>query len=130
PNYFLPQRISADLIATKYGFSPDAGGAYAVQSQQRAAAAWKEARIAKSISPARAVNGHTMLAPDAHMRPQTDMQSLAQLKPAFAQIGDMGGFDAVAIHAHPDVERIEHVHHAGNSSGIVDGAAAVLVASE
>ncbi len=129
-NYFLPQGISADLIATKYGFSRDDVDAYAVESQKRAAHAWKEGRFAKSVIPVRDVNGLAILERDEHMRPGTDMQSLGQLKAAFVQIGDMGGFDAVAIAAHPDVEAINHVHHAGNSSGIVDGAAAVLVGSK
>ena len=130
PSYFLPQGISADLIATKYGFSRDDVDAYAVESQKRAAKAWDEGRFAKSIVPVRDVNGLTILAKDEHMRPQTDMQSLGQLKAAFVQMGEMGGFDAVAIAAHPDVEFVNHVHHAGNSSGIVDGAAAVLVGNE
>jgi acetyl-CoA C-acetyltransferase len=129
PNYFLPQGISADLIATKYGFSRDDVDAYAVESQKRAARAWDEGRFAKSIVPVKDVNGLTILAKDEHMRPATDMQSLGQLKASFVQMGEMGGFDAVAIAAHPEVEAINHVHHAGNSSGIVDGAAAVLVGS-
>src|SRR3954466_3445647 len=127
PTYFLPQGISADLIATKYGFSRDDCDAYAVESQKRAAAAWDEGRFTKSVVPVRDVNGLTLLARDEHMRPSTDMQSLAALKPSFVQMGEMGGFDAVAIDAHPEVERVHHVHHAGNSSGIVDGAAAVLI---
>jgi acetyl-CoA C-acetyltransferase len=130
PNYFLPQGIAADLIATKYRFSRDDADAYAVQSQKRAAAAWDEGRFARSVVPVRDVNGITLLAKDEHMRPSTDMQSLGALKPAFVQMGEMGGFDAVAVAAHPDVEAIEHVHHAGNSSGIVDGAAAVLVGTK
>ena len=130
PTYFLPQGISADLIATKYGFSRDDVDAYAVESQKRAAKAWDEGRFAKSVVPVRDVNGLTILARDEHMRPQTDMQSLGQLKASFVQMGEMGGFDAVAIAAHPDVEFVNHVHHAGNSSGIVDGAAAVLVGNE
>jgi len=127
PAYFMPQGISADLIATKYGFSRDDVDAYAVQSQQRAAKAWEEGRFAKSILPVKDVNGITLLARDEHMRPTTTMQSLAQLQPAFVQMGEMAGFDAVAIQKHPDVEAVKHVHHAGNSSGIVDGAAAVLI---
>ena len=130
PSYFLPQGISADLIATKYGFSRDDVDAYAVQSQRRTAQAWDEGRFARSVVPVRDVNGLTILARDEHPRPSTDMQSLGALKPSFVQMGEMGGFDAVAIAAHPEVEAIHHVHHAGNSSGIVDGAAAVLVGSE
>jgi acetyl-CoA C-acetyltransferase len=126
-SYFLPQGISADLIATKYGFSRDDVDAYAVESQRRAAAAWDEGRFSKSVIPVKDPNGITILAKDEHMRPSTTMQSLAQLKPSFVQIGALGGFDAVAIQAHPEVEAVNHVHHAGNSSGIVDGAAALLV---
>jgi acetyl-CoA C-acetyltransferase len=128
-SYFLPQGISADLIATKYGFSRDDVDAYAVESQKRAARAWDEGRFAKSVVPVKDVNGLTLLDRDEHMRPSTDMQSLGQLKASFVQMGEMGGFDAVAIAAHPDVESVNHVHHAGNSSGIVDGASAVLVGS-
>jgi acetyl-CoA C-acetyltransferase len=117
------------LIATKYGFSRDDVDAYAVESQKRAAAAWKDGRFKKSIAPVLDVNGLSLLDCDEHMRPETDMQSLASLKPSFVIPGEQGGFDAVAIQAHPEVERINHVHHAGNSSGIVDGAAAVLVGS-
>src|ERR1700744_3982770 len=129
PAYFMPQGISADLMATKYGFSRDDVDAYAIESQKRAAAAWKEGRFKNSIAPVLDVNGLPMLDHDEHMRPTTDMQSLASLKPSFVIPGEQGGFDAVAVQAHPDVERIIHVHHAGNSSGIVDGAAAVLVGS-
>jgi acetyl-CoA C-acetyltransferase len=129
PAYFMPQGVSADLIATKYGFSRDDVDAYAVESQKRAAAAWKEGRFKNSIAPVLDVNGLPLLDRDEHMRPTTDMQSLASLKPSFVIPGEQGGFDAVAIQAHPDVERIIHVHHAGNSSGIVDGAAAVLLGS-
>ena len=128
--YFLPQGIAADLIATKYGFSRTDVDAYAVESQKRAARAWEEGRFDKSIIPVKDINGLTILAKDEHMRPSTDMQSLGQLKAAFVQMGEMGGFDAVAIAAHPDVEFVNHVHHAGNSSGIVDGASAVLVGSD
>jgi acetyl-CoA C-acetyltransferase len=127
--YFMPQGVSADLIATKYGFSRDDVDAYAVESQKRAATAWNEGRFAKSVAPVKDINGITILAKDEHMRPQTDMQSLASLKPSFVMMGEMAGFDAVAIAAHPEIESIDHVHHAGNSSGIVDGAAAVLLGS-
>jgi acetyl-CoA C-acetyltransferase len=129
-HYFLPQGISADLIATKYGFSRDDVDAYAVESQKRAAAAWDEGRFNRSVLPVRDVNGLTILAKDEHMRPGTTMQSLAALQPSFVQMGELGGFDAVAIQAHPEVEYVNHVHHAGNSSGIVDGAAAVLVGNK
>jgi acetyl-CoA C-acetyltransferase len=129
-SYFMPQGISADLIATKYGFSRDDVDAYAVESQKRAATAWKEGRFARSVVSVKDVNGLTILAKDEHMRPGTTMQSLAQLNPSFVQLGEMGGFDAVAVQAHPELETINHVHHAGNSSGIVDGAAAVLIGSK
>jgi len=128
-SYFMPQGISADLIATKYGFSRDDVDAYAVESQKRAATAWNEGRFARSVISVKDVNGLTILAKDEHMRPTTTMQSLAQLNPSFVQLGEMGGFDAVAVQAHPELETINHVHHAGNSSGIVDGAAAVLIGS-
>jgi acetyl-CoA C-acetyltransferase len=128
-HYFMPQGISADLIATKYGFSRADVDAYAVESQRRTAQSWEEGRFICSVVPVRDVNGLVILAKDEHMRPGTSMQSLAALNAAFVQMGEMGGFDAVAIQAHPEVERVEHVHHAGNSSGIVDGAAAVLVGS-
>lgn len=126
--YFVPQGVGADLIATKYGFSRDDVDAYAVESQRRAAIAWKENRFSNSIIPVKDVIGETVLAHDEYMRPQTDMQSLASLAPAFQAIGEqMPGFDAIALMRYPEIERINHVHHAGNSSGIVDGASAVLV---
>ncbi|WP_375453987.1 acetyl-CoA C-acetyltransferase [uncultured Methylobacterium sp.] len=127
--YFMPQGVSADLIATKYGFSRDDCDAYAVQSQARSARSWSDGLFTDSVVPVRDVNGLTLLDRDEHMRPGTDMQSLASLKASFVQMGQMGGFDAVAIDAHPEVEAVNHVHHAGNSSGIVDGAAAVLIGS-
>ncbi len=127
--YFMPQGISADLIATKYGFSRDDCDAYAVESQKRAAAAWDDGRFARSVIKVKDVNGITLLDRDEHMRPSTTMQSLGQLKPSFVQMGALGGFDAVATQAHPEIEAVNHVHHAGNSSGIVDGAAAVLIGS-
>jgi acetyl-CoA C-acetyltransferase len=125
--YFLPQGISADLIATKYGFSRDDVDAYAVESQKRAATSWKEGRFSRSVMTVRDLNGLTILDKDEHMRPDATMQSLGSLKPAFEQMGEMGGFDAVAVQKHPEVEYVKHVHHAGNSSGIVDGAAAILL---
>jgi acetyl-CoA C-acetyltransferase len=128
--YFLPQGISADLIATKYGFSRDDVDAYAVESQKRAARAWDEGRFRNSVIQVKDVNGLTILAKDEHMRPTTTMQSLGQLQPSFVQMGEMAGFDAVAVQAHPDVEKVNHVHTPGNSSGIVDGAAAVLIGSK
>jgi acetyl-CoA C-acetyltransferase len=129
--YFVPQGIAADVIATRFGFSRDDCDALAVESQRRAAAAWAEGRFARSVVPVRDVNGLEILNRDEHMRPQTDMQSLGALAPAFRDMGEtMPGFDAVAILKYPFLERVNHVHHAGNSSGIVDGAAAVLVGSK
>lgn len=128
--YFMPQGVAADLIATKYGFTRDDVDAYAVRSHQRAAKAWNEGRFAKSVVPVTDVNGLVLLDRDETIRPNTDMQALGALKASFVQMGEMGGFDSVATAAHPDVEVVHHVHHAGNSSGIVDGAAAVLVGSK
>ncbi|WP_341702672.1 acetyl-CoA C-acetyltransferase [Ferrovibrio sp.] len=130
PTYFVPQGISADLIATKYGFSRDDVDAYAVESQKRAKRSWDEGRFAKSIIAVKDINGLTVLDRDEHMRPDTTMQSLASLDPSFIAMGEQFGFDSVAIQRYPEVERIEHVHHAGNSSGIVDGAAAVLIGNK
>ncbi|MBM7330283.1 acetyl-CoA C-acyltransferase, partial [Agrobacterium sp. S2] len=118
------------LIATKYGFSRDDVDAYAVESQKRAAQAWEKGYFNKSVIPVKDQNGLTILDRDEHMRPGTDMQALASLNPSFQMPGEMGGFEGVGIMAHPEVERINYVHHAGNSSGIVDGAAAVLVGSK
>src|SRR5579864_4189479 len=128
--YFLPQGISADLIATKYGFSRDDVDAYAVESQKRAAKSWDEGRFKKSVMTVRDPNGLAILAKDEHMRPATTMQTLASLQPSFVQMGEMAGFDAVAVQRYPEIETVNHVHHAGNSSGIVDGAAAVLIGSQ
>jgi acetyl-CoA C-acetyltransferase len=130
PSYFMPQGVSADLIASKYGFSRDDVDAYSVESQKRAAKSWEEGRFKNSVVPVKDQNGLTILDHDEHMRPGTDMQSLASLDPSFVMMGEMGGFNAVAIAAHPEVENVNHVHHAGNSSGIVDGAAAVLMGSK
>ncbi|MFI4971409.1 MAG: acetyl-CoA C-acetyltransferase [Hyphomicrobiales bacterium] len=128
--YFLPQGISADLIATKYGFSRDDVDAYAVESQKRAAKSWDEGRFKNSVMVVKDCNGLTILAKDEHMRPSTTMQTLAALAPSFVQMGEMAGFDAVALQRYPEVEAINHVHTPGNSSGIVDGAAAVLIGSK
>jgi acetyl-CoA C-acetyltransferase len=130
PAYFVPQGVSADLIATKHGFSRDDVDAYAVESQKRAAKAWEKGWFKGSVIPVKDQNGLTILDRDEHMRPETDMQALAALNPSFTMVGEMGGFDAVAVQRHPEVESINHVHHAGNSSGIVDGAAAVLLGSK
>lgn len=129
--YFVPQGISADIIATEYGFTRDDADALAVESQKRAAAAWADNRFAKSILEVRDQNGLTILDKDEYMRPGTDMQALGSLAPSFQQMGEiMPGFDAVALMKYPHLERINHIHHAGNSSGIVDGAAGVLIGNK
>ncbi|VDS10321.1 Putative acyltransferase [Paracoccus haematequi] len=126
--YFVPQGISADIIATEYGFSREEADKLAVESQRRAAMAWDEGRFAKSIVPVKDQNGLTILDRDEYMRPGTTMEDLAKLKPAFKDMGEtMPGFDKVAMLKYPHLDRIDHIHHAGNSSGIVDGAAAVLI---
>ncbi|MFE2021681.1 MULTISPECIES: acetyl-CoA C-acetyltransferase [unclassified Streptomyces] len=127
---FAPQGIGADLIATVEGFSRRDVDEYAALSQERAAAAWKDERFARSVVPVRDRNGLLVLDHDEHMRPGTTADSLASLKPSFAAIGEMGGFDAVALQKYHWVEKIDHVHHAGNSSGIVDGAALVAIGSK
>jgi len=129
-HYFVPQGVSADLIATKYGYSRDDVDAYAVESQNRAEAAWKERRFDKSVVPVKNQLGLTQLDHDEHMRPGTDMQSLASLKPSFKDLSAFVGLDKVAMQRYPDIEKINFVHHAGNSSGIVDGSAAVLIGSK
>jgi acetyl-CoA C-acetyltransferase len=126
--YFVPQGISADIIATEYGFTRDQADALAVESQRRAAVAWADHRFAKSVLTIRDQNGLPILSTDEYMRPGTDMQALGALKPAFKDMGEaMPGFDKIAMMKYPHLERINHIHHAGNSSGIVDGAAAVLI---
>ena len=130
-NYFVPQGISADIIATKYGFTRDMADAMAVESQKRAKAAWDAGHFSRSVVPVYDVNGLPILAYDEFMRPETDMQSLGALNPSFKQMGEvMPGFDKIAILKYPELERINHIHHAGNSSGIVDGAAAVLIGNK
>jgi acetyl-CoA C-acetyltransferase len=129
-SYFVPQGISADLIATKYGFSRDDVDAYAVESQKRAGKSWEDGRFKNSVVPVKDVNGITLLDKDEHMRPTTTMQTLGQLNPSFVQMGEMAGFDAVAVQRYPEIERLNHVHTPGNSSGIVDGAAAVLIGNQ
>src|ERR1700720_342515 len=131
PMYFVPQGISADLIATKYGLSRDDVDAYAVESQKRAKAAWDAGYFKKSIVPVKDQNGIELLAHDELMRPTTTMQTLAALEPSFKMQGEMmPGFDAVALQRYPEIEKVNHVHHAGNSSGIVDGAAAILIGNK
>lgn len=129
-NYFVPQGVSADLIATKYGLSRDDLDAYSVESHKRATKAWDEGRFDKSIMPVKDVMGVTVLDRDETIRPDTNMQSLGALNPAFAMMGENFGFDGVAQQRYPEIEKIKHVHHAGNSSGIVDGAAAVLIGNK
>jgi len=126
-SYFVPQGISADLIATKYGYSRDDVDAYAVESQKRADIAWKDGHFAKSVITIKDMNGLTILDHDEHRRPETTMQTLGGLKASFADMGDFAGFNAVAIQRYPEIEALNHVHHPGNSSGIVDGAAAILL---
>ncbi|APX10800.1 acetyl-CoA C-acetyltransferase [Tateyamaria omphalii] len=130
-SYFAPQGIGADLIATEYGFSRDDVDQYSVESQRRAKEAWDDKRFEKSVITVTDQNGLPILDHDEYMRPQTDMQSLGSLNPAFEAMGKvMPGFDKVALMKYPHLERINHVHHAGNSSGIVDGAAALLIGNE
>ncbi|MER6672728.1 acetyl-CoA C-acetyltransferase [Streptomyces sp. NPDC000983] len=127
--YFVPQGIGADLIATIEGFSREDVDAYAARSQQRADTAWREGRFGRSVVPVRDLNGVTLLDHDEHRRPGTSVESLAALPAAFAGVGEQAGFDAVALQKYHHLERIDHVHHAGNSSGIVDGAALTLIGS-
>ena len=129
--YFVPQGISADIIATEYGFNREQADALAVESQRRAAEAWAENRFAKSIVPVLDQNGLTILDRDEYMRPGTKVEDLAKLKASFKDMGEMmPGFDKVAMLKYPHLTSINHIHHAGNSSGIVDGAAAVLIGNK
>ena len=129
-NYFVPQGVSADMIASKYGYSRDDVASYSVESQNRAKAAWDENRFDKSITPVKDINGLTILDHDEFMRPETTMQSLGSLDPSFAMMGEMAGFDATINQRYPEVESVNHVHTAGNSSGIVDGAAGILLGNK
>ena len=126
PTYFVPQGVSADMIATKYGFSRDDVDAYSVESHKRAAAAWADGRFSKSVIPVKNQLGLVQLDRDETIRPNTDMQSLGALNASFAMMGEMA-FDAVINQRYPEVERVNHVHTPGNSSGIVDGSAGVLI---
>ena len=129
--HFVPQGIAADIIATQYGFTRQMADELAVESQKRAATAWQDGRFSRSVVPVTDINGLTILERDEYMRPATDMDSLSALKPAFKDMGEvMPGFDKVALMKYPHLERIEHIHHAGNSSGIVDGAAGVLIGNK
>jgi acetyl-CoA C-acetyltransferase len=129
-SYYVPQGVSADLIATLDDYSRADVDAVAVRSQQRAATAWQNGWFDKSITPVRDIIGEIVLHRDEHLRPGTSIESLATLKPAFAQMGELAGFDSVALQRYPQVEQIRHVHTGGNSSGIVDGAAVVLIGSK
>ena len=129
--YFVPQGISADIISTKYGFSRDDVDSFAVESQKRASNAWSENRFSKSVIPIVDINGITVLEKDEHIRPETSMQSLGALNPSFKEMGQtIPGFDNIALQKYPELETIHHIHHAGNSSGIVDGSAAVLIGNK
>jgi acetyl-CoA acetyltransferases len=129
--YFVPQGISADIIATEYGFTREEADALAVESQNRAEAAWKDNRFAKSIVPVKDINGLTILDHDEYMRPGTTVEALGNLKASFKDMGEvMPGFDKIALMKYPHLEKINHIHHAGNSSGIVDGSAAVLIGNK
>ena len=128
--YFVPQGVSADLVSTLYGYTREQCDALAVESQRRAAQAWKEGRFSKSIVPVKDQSGVLIADRDDFMRPETTLETLAKLKPSFTQMGEQYGFDAVAMQRYPELEKINHMHHAGNSSGIVDGASAVLVGSK
>jgi acetyl-CoA C-acetyltransferase len=130
PTYFVPQGVSADLIATKYGISRDDVDAYSVESHKRAAKSWQEGRFGSSVVPVHDIVGIPLLAKDEMIRAEASMQSLGSLNPSFADMGKNFGFDGVAIQKYPEVERINHVHTPGNSSGIVDGAAAVLIGTK
>jgi acetyl-CoA C-acetyltransferase len=128
PTYFVPQGVSADMIATKYGFSRDDVDAYSMESHRRAAAAWADGRFSKSVIAVKNQLGLVQLDRDETIRPNTDMQSLGGLNPSFAMMGEMA-FDSVINQRYPEVERVNHVHTPGNSSGIVDGSAGVLIGS-
>ncbi|MBV2235558.1 MAG: acetyl-CoA C-acetyltransferase, partial [Sterolibacterium sp.] len=128
--YFIMQGIAADLLASKNGYSREQCDALAVESQKRAAQAWEEGRFAKSVVPVRDIIGEVLLDRDETIRPSTTVESLGALAPAFTMLGEQYGFDGVALQKYPQIEKINHVHHAGNSSGIVDGASAVLIGSK
>jgi acetyl-CoA C-acetyltransferase len=130
PGYFIPQGVSADLIASKYGYDRTAVDSFAAESHRRAALAKEQGLFAKGLVPVRDINGFTLLDHDETVRPGTSVDKLGTLQPSFAMMGQMGGFDAVALQRYPEVESINHVHHAGNSSGIVDGAGLMLIGNE
>ncbi|MGE0439334.1 MAG: acetyl-CoA C-acetyltransferase [Gemmatimonadales bacterium] len=126
---FVPQGVSADLIATRAGFSRADLDGVAVESQRRAKRAWDEGRFSRSIVPVTDRNGLTILDRDEHLRPESTLESLGTLEPSFAKLSRMAGFERVVLHRYPEIERLEYFHHAGNSSGIVDGAGMVLLGS-
>jgi acetyl-CoA C-acetyltransferase len=128
--HYVPQGISADLIATKYGYSRADADKFALESQIRAAKAWESKLFDRSVIPVKDINGFSVLGHDENVRPQTTFEGLQKLRPAFAKMGDLGGFDAVAMDRYPEIAAINHVHHAGNSSAIVDGAALALIGSK
>jgi len=128
--HFVPQGVSADLIATKWGYGRDRLDAFAVESHHRAARAWTEGRFARSVVPVTGRHGETLLERDEILRPNATVAQMAGLKPAFEKLGHAAGFDRVALARYPDLPEIAHVHHPGNSSGIVDGASAVLIGTE
>lgn len=130
PGHFVPQGISADLIATKYGYSRNDADSFALESQKRATKAWADNVFAKSVVSVKDINDFLVLDKDENVRPSTTLEGLGKLRPAFEIMGEMGGFDAVAIDRYPEIEAINHVHHAGNSSAIVDGAALALIGSK
>ena len=130
PGHFVPQGISADLIATKYGYSRADVDAFAVASQQRADAAIRNGAFQNSIVSVKDINGFVMLDRDENPRPKTTLETLSKLNPSFEMMGQLGGFDAVAIDRYPEIERISHVHHAGNSSAIVDGSGLALLGNK
>lgn len=130
PGHFVPQGVSADLIATKYGYSRNDVDLFALESQKRATKAWAENLFAQSVVPVKDINDFLVLNKDENVRPSTTLEGLNNLKPSFAKMGDLGGFDAVAIDRYPELEAINHVHHPGNSSAIVDGAALALIGNK
>ena len=129
PTYFVPQGVSADMIASKWGFSRDDVDAYSVESHKRSARSWEEGRFRNSVIPVKNQLGLVQLDRDETIRPGTDMQTLGALKPSFAMMGEMA-FDAVINQRYPEVARVNHVHTPGNSSGIVDGSAGVLIGTK
>ena len=126
-SYFVMQGISADLLSTMHGFSRTDVDAYSAESHKRAKHAWDNGYFAKSVMPVKDALGMTLISKDEMIRPETSVETLGALKPAFKELGEKWGYDGVALMKYPQVEKVNHIHHAGNSSGIVDGAAAVLI---